>query len=69
MNELPLSVDREACVGHARCYSMHPDLFSADALGHAVAVEPAIGFEDLEDAQDAVENCPEGAIRLGTSMD
>jgi ferredoxin len=57
-----LEIDEDRCTGHGRCYSMAPSLFAADEFGHAVLVPT--DHIDENDARVAVENCPEGAIRL-----
>ncbi|OMC18998.1 ferredoxin [Mycobacterium sp. SP-6446] len=59
-----VSVDAERCTGHGRCYTLAPDVYDADEVGHCVVlVEDVSG--DLE-AQAAVgeQNCPEQAITL-----
>jgi ferredoxin len=57
-------VDPELCTGHGRCYSLEPELFDADPAGYGTvrtAVDPAsLG----ESAENAVRNCPEGAVRI-----
>jgi ferredoxin len=59
-----ICVDADRCEGHGRCYTLAPDIFDADEVGHAVVlVENVSG--DLEDrAADAAKNCPEAAITL-----
>lgn len=59
-----VSVDADRCTGHGRCYTLAPDVFDADDVGHCVLlVEDVSG--DLE-AQAAIgeQNCPESAITL-----
>jgi ferredoxin len=55
-------VDAVACTGHGRCYSLAPDLFGADDVGHCVVLQPDVpdGLEDQ--ARIGVESCPEQAI-------
>jgi ferredoxin len=57
-------VDADRCEGHGRCYTLAPDVFDADEVGHAVVlVENVLG--DLEaQAVEAEKNCPEAAITL-----
>jgi ferredoxin len=57
-----LEIDQDRCTGHGRCYSLVPSLFDSDEFGHAVLV-PTDHINET-DAQMAVQNCPEGAIRL-----
>jgi ferredoxin len=57
-----LDVDR--CEGHGRCYTLAPDVFDSDDVGHAVVLIEDV-TDDLEaQAVDAEKNCPEGAITL-----
>ena len=58
-------IDPEICQGHLRCYTVAPDLFEVDAIGHAIS--PERDFEegpDLDRARAAVATCPERAIRI-----
>ncbi|MCV7258306.1 ferredoxin [Mycobacterium shimoidei] len=57
-------VDADRCVGHGRCYTLAPDVFDADEVGHCVVLveEPAGAL--LEQASEAEQNCPEQAISL-----
>lgn len=58
-------IDPDVCQGHLRCYTLAPDLFEVDNIGHAVS--PDRDFElgaDLERARAAVAGCPERAIRI-----
>jgi ferredoxin len=60
-------VDADRCVGHGRCYTLAPDVFDADEVGHSIVlIENVSG--DLEAlAADAEQNCPEQAITLSPS--
>ena len=63
MTGVRVLVDTEVCAGHGRCYSMHPRVFDSDDAGYPIVGEPT----DLDagtDAEDAVYDCPEGAISL-----
>jgi len=57
-----ISVNREACTGHAQCYAMAPDVYDIDEDGYCALdvadVEP--GLE--EQARRGAGACPEGAI-------
>ncbi|MBV8693003.1 MAG: ferredoxin [Actinobacteria bacterium] len=63
-----LTIDVERCQGHGRCYDLAPELFAPDDAGHAVLVDPdgTVGADDEARARDAVRNCPEGALSVGT---
>lgn len=60
-----VTIDRERCTGHGRCYALAPDLFSSDADGYGSivadgAVEPAM----TDRVRRAAANCPERAIAV-----
>jgi ferredoxin len=57
-------LDAEACQGHGRCYTLAPNVFDSDEVGHCVLLTeiPAPGDEAL--ARSAVENCPEQALEI-----
>jgi ferredoxin len=57
-------VDGDACTGHGRCYSLAPELFGADDVGHCVVLHGELP-EGLEDqARLGALNCPEQAITV-----
>ena len=56
-------VDPDKCQGHARCYSLAPELFEVDDYGQSTAVGDGSVPPELEDrARLAIANCPEFAI-------
>lgn len=59
-----LVFDAEACVGHGRCYALAPELFDADDQGHCVVLIDVVDSAQADRARQAVNNCPEEAIRL-----
>lgn len=61
-----VSVDPARCVGHGRCYSLAPDIFDADELGHSIVrVTEVSGDRELH-AITGEQNCPEAAITVTT---
>ena len=59
-----IHLDPDVCQGHGRCYTLAPDLFDADEVGHCVLLVTEVP-EGLEDAaRNGVENCPEQALFL-----
>ena len=57
-------VDEEKCQGHLRCVLLAPELFRSNDMGHSEALHEEVP-PDLEGkAEQAVENCPEEAIRI-----
>jgi ferredoxin len=57
-------VDGELCTGHGRCYTLAPDVFDADEVGHCIVLEDEVAGELEEHAVLAQQNCPERAITL-----
>ncbi|KZS72300.1 cytochrome [Mycobacterium kansasii] len=59
-----VSVDAERCVGHGRCYTLAPDVFDADEVGHSIVRIAEVSGELARQAVTGAENCPEQAITL-----
>ena len=59
-----IALDPDRCQGHGRCYSLAPDLFDADDVGHCVLLVDEIPAGREDDARSGVENCPEQALTL-----
>ena len=60
-----VTVDREKCQGHNRCYALAPDVFDVDDLGYAfVLIEGDVPVELEDGARAGVANCPEYAITI-----
>ena len=57
-------VDPDRCVGHGRCYTLAPDVFEPDEVGHSVVRVEHVTGELGEQAAIGAENCPESAITL-----
>ncbi|MDT5012780.1 MAG: ferredoxin [Mycobacterium sp.] len=57
-------VDPERCTGHGRCYTLAPDVYDADDLGHALVVVDQVSGELEQHAAVGEQNCPESAITL-----
>jgi ferredoxin len=63
--QLRVSVDRERCQGHNRCYALAPELFEIDDLGTSREVADGLVPAELEGkARLAVANCPEEAVSI-----
>jgi len=60
-----IHIDASVCSGHGRCYSLVPDLFSPDDDGHGTSITGDVPPDREQDAQLALQNCPEQAISLG----
>jgi ferredoxin len=58
-----IAVDEERCQGHARCYSIAPDLFAIDDYGQSSVVgDGTVPAGREADARLAIANCPEHAV-------
>jgi ferredoxin len=65
LTQLRVSVDRERCQGHNRCYAVAPELFELDDLGNAREVGDGLVPPELQEkARLAVANCPEEAVSI-----
>lgn len=62
---MKITVNREKCQGHNRCYALAPELIDVDDLGNAFEIGDGQVPAELEDkAQLVADNCPEYAIEL-----
>lgn len=59
-----VSVDPDLCTGHGRCYSLAPEVFDADDVGHCVVLVEDVSGELEGQAVVGEKNCPEQAITL-----
>jgi ferredoxin len=57
-------LDADVCTGHGRCYSLAPDVFDADDLGHCVVLVAEPSAEQEVRARTAVASCPEVALSI-----
>jgi ferredoxin len=56
--------DTDRCTGHGRCYTLAPDVFDADEVGHCIVRADEVSGDLEGQAVTAEQNCPEGAITL-----
>ena len=57
-------VDRNACIGCETCVGVCPEVFSMDDEGISVAIDEEIDTDILELAEEAMDDCPVGAITM-----
>ena len=57
-------VDRDACIGCETCVGICPEVFSMDDEGISVAIDEEIDTDILELAEEAMDDCPVGAITM-----
>jgi ferredoxin len=62
-----ISIDADRCTGHGRCYSLAPDVFDADEVGHAIVLVGEVSGELERQAKTGEQNCPEQAITLSAA--
>ena len=55
-------VNQEACIGCGACAAICEDIFKINDEGLSEVVQEEVPEEKQEDAKDAVESCPTGAI-------
>ncbi|MET0627675.1 MAG: ferredoxin [Acidimicrobiia bacterium] len=61
---MKLQIDFEKCTGHGRCYSLAPEVYEPDDVGHSMLVSDDVPPELEHQARLGVENCPEQAISI-----
>jgi ferredoxin len=61
---MKVTVDPDQCQGHARCWSICPEVFSLDDEGHALVAVELVPAEHEAKARQAAMNCPERAITV-----
>ncbi len=59
-----ITLDRERCTGHGRCYIVAPDVFSADDDGYGVLRTEIVPEGSEAAARRGAANCPEDAISI-----
>lgn len=59
---MKLKVDQDVCIGCGACQAICPSAFEIDDNGYATTIVDEISEEIKEDAIDAKEGCPVGAI-------
>lgn len=58
------NVKEDLCIGCGACTAVCPQIFEMGDEGFAVAKDEKIKDEEIEDAKEACEGCPTGAIEL-----
>lgn len=59
---MKLEVNQDVCIGCGACQAIAPDVFEINDEGLAQAKVEEVPEEVMEDATDAKEGCPVGAI-------
>lgn len=61
---MKVSLDRDRCQGHGRCYVLAPAVFEADDDGYGLVIRADVADEHHEAARKGAGNCPEDAITI-----
>ena len=64
MRTWQIKVEREFCVGHARCNAVAPGLMTLDDDGYSDIDAKAVPTDLRQLARRVVRACPEGAISI-----
>lgn len=59
---MKISVNQEACIGCGACTAIAEDLFELNADGLSEAKVSEVPEDKVDQANEAVESCPTGAI-------
>ena len=59
---MELEVNKDLCIGCGACQATAPDVFEIDDDGLAKVKVNKVDEENVEDATDALEECPTSAI-------
>lgn len=59
---MQVSVEENLCQGHARCWSLCPEVFDLDDEGHAIVHDSEVPVGLEEKVKMAAQSCPEKAI-------
>jgi ferredoxin len=61
---MKIRIDRERCVGNARCWTLAPDLYPLDDEGYVATdgFDVPLGQEEL--ARRGARSCPEKVIEI-----
>jgi ferredoxin len=59
-----VTVDRDRCTGHGRCYALAPGIYRPDDAGRCVIDDAVVPTAAEAQARLGARNCPEAAITL-----
>ncbi|NIM05852.1 MAG: ferredoxin [Armatimonadetes bacterium] len=59
---MKIMIDRDKCVGAGACVAIAPEVFQLDDDDKSVVIDPE--GAPIEDAQEAADRCPAGAISV-----
>jgi ferredoxin len=59
-----IRIDGDTCTGHGRCYTLAPELVTADDEGFGQVTQGEVPPDHEAAARRATASCPEGAVHL-----
>jgi ferredoxin len=63
--EVEVVIDRDRCLGHARCYALAPELFDVDEdEGKSLSLLNPVPSNLADLAREGADACPEHAITV-----
>lgn len=60
---MKVEVDQELCISCGLCVDEYPEIFEWDDEGKARAKTDEVSEANIDDAKDAIEDCPTEAIK------
>ena len=64
---MKVTLDRDRCQGHGRCYVLAPTVFKSDDDGYGFTTDENVPAESETAAHKGANNCPEDAILITES--
>ena len=62
---MKISIDKELCAGHGRCYVLSPELITDDDDGYSLVVgDGNVAADQAAAARRAAAACPERAVTI-----
>ncbi len=61
---MKINVNRDACIGCGACQAIAPNVFELDDEGLSKALVDEVAEDEQDNATEASESCPTGAIEI-----
>ncbi len=59
---MKVKVNSDACIGCGACQAIAPEVFEINDEGLSNPIVDEVNKDDIENAKEAIESCPTGAI-------
>ncbi len=59
---MKVKVNSDACIGCGACTAIAPEVFELNDEGLSTCIVDEVKEDDIENAKEAIESCPTGAI-------